>query len=803
MIYECGVDLSILFVKHFTCISITLYISLFMKIKLGVIRLFLGGFFLLLTFVSVKAEVNATTNYPREINLYIAKNGDDKWSGKYPVPNKTGTDGPIATLPRARDLIRELKLAGKFNAPIMVLLTAGTYRLGETFLLESQDSGTKVNPITYSAYPGDKVIITGSIPIGGWKIFRDKILQVDLPAVKSGAWHFRELYVDGIKQIRARWPNFDKDDPLYGGWAFIEETLIETSELVEKKSLVSVRHTATTSENMPSKFRFALNNEKPREWAKVAQAELKIFPWYCWVDDLIPLRQIDLNQKIISLARPVLPSWMPLMKGNRFYVENVLEELDQPGEWCLDSATGTLYFWPPNSSNKAAVITAPINDRLFELRGTKEAPLQHVKISSLSFTETKSTWPEQRHENFHAPLLRGEAIRLENAADCQIEYNIISQVGGDGIRLQGITTDNQIDGNTIFLTGGSAVSIASGSILNTPVWTDPAEMKRISLLYPRSENNIITNNTIHHTGTIKKNGGAIDFNAINSVDNIISHNFIYDTADKGINMQDGYGRFTVEYNEMRNLCLEISDTGALMTNRWHLLENDPDLGGRIIVRNNLIFNVVGCGAYDSTRESRGKVQTKGNGKIWSPYYAWGIYFDNSGSNRTVYDNIVIGTVLGGISMPVGDPKNNLFENNIFVGGSSYLADLRVGAGRDGGGVQSTGNRFVRNIVYGSAPDAALLHVNEYTKTALVECDYNLYYSLSKSGLAFAGLKNETIENWRNLGFDRNSLVADPLFIDPANGDYNLRLDSPAFELGFHPINLRFIGPRVYKTTPRR
>lgn len=126
--------------------------------------------------------------------------------------------------------------------PSWFCLQQGTYRLGEAFLLESQDSGTKVNPITYSAYPGDKVIITGSIPIGGWKIFRDKILQVDLPAVKSGAWHFRELYADGMKQIRARWPNFDKDDPLYGGWAFIEETVIETSELVEKKFSLSKTH---------------------------------------------------------------------------------------------------------------------------------------------------------------------------------------------------------------------------------------------------------------------------------------------------------------------------------------------------------------------------------------------------------------------------------------------------------------------------------------------------------------------------------------------------------------------------------
>jgi len=33
--------------------------------------------------------------------------------------------------------------------------------------------------------------------------------------------------------------------------------------------------------------------------------------------------------------------------SQRFYFLNVLEELDQPGEWFLDTASGVLYFWPP------------------------------------------------------------------------------------------------------------------------------------------------------------------------------------------------------------------------------------------------------------------------------------------------------------------------------------------------------------------------------------------------------------------------------------------------------------------------
>ena len=51
------------------------------------------------------------------------------------------------------------------------------------------------------------------------------------------------------------------------------------------------------------------------------------------------------------------------------------------------------------------------------------------------------------------------------------------------------------------------------------------------------------------------------------------------------------------------------------------------------------------------------------------------------------------------------------------------------------------------------------------------------------------------DDWRAMGFDAHSVVADPLFVDPKNDDFRLKPDSPALKLGFHPIDQSKIGPR--------
>ena len=53
-----------------------------------------------------------------------------------------------------------------------------------------------------------------------------------------------------------------------------------------------------------------------------------------------------------------------------------------------------------------------------------------------------------------------------------------------------------------------------------------------------------------------------------------------------------------------------------------------------------------------------------------------------------------------------------------------------------------------------------------------------------------------------MGFDTHSVIADPMFVDPANDDYRLRANSPALKLGFQPIDLRKIGPRAKPRAPK-
>lgn len=50
------------------------------------------------------------------------------------------------------------------------------------------------------------------------------------------------------------------------------------------------------------------------------------------------------------------------------------------------------------------------------------------------------------------------------------------------------------------------------------------------------------------------------------------------------------------------------------------------------------------------------------------------------------------------------------------------------------------------------------------------------------------------ETWLAMEQDRNSIVADPLFVNPDKDDYRLKSDSPAFKLGFKPIPFDKIGP---------
>ena len=174
--------------------------------------------------------------------IRVATNGNDGWSGSLAAPNEGRTDGPFATLERARDEVRRLKAEGKLAPPIIVEVHTGDYLLHRPFELTEEDSGPDGQRIEYRS-PGDgEVRLIGGVEITGFGPHKGEILQADVSAL--GLHEIRptefprytgnvpgfELFFQGKRMPLARWPDRIPDDPRWGEWAYIPQTTEKTKQ---------------------------------------------------------------------------------------------------------------------------------------------------------------------------------------------------------------------------------------------------------------------------------------------------------------------------------------------------------------------------------------------------------------------------------------------------------------------------------------------------------------------------------------------------------------------------------------------
>ena len=704
--------------------------------------------------------------------FYVATNGDDAWSGRHPRAAADGTDGPFATLKRARDAVRELTawIRGRDAAPegeIAVMVRAGTYYLPEPLQLGPADAGSDRCPVTYTAYPGEEPVLSGGRRLTEWEPFAGEILRCRLPDDVHGELaQFRQLMLDGRRQRRARWPKFDPANPIYGGWAFVEGPAEEDSHNAFVYRTGTFRH----------------------RWASPQQVEINIYPFKGWCNCIVPVGSIDEASRTIRLAHDVwdvraVPPWywsMPLSAGNRFFVENALEELDQPGEWCLDLEHRHVYFWPPAPLTPHSKVVLPVLDRLIDLQNAS-----HINLSGLTLTETTSGDNMHRTglDGYGAQLPTpgwtyvGEAVHLKDTRHVTIEGNRIHTVGGNGVYLEGYNSRVAIRANEVAGCGANGITLI-GTRDRHPV------------------DNRVSDNDIHHCGVINKFVAGVFLGLSDGT--TVQHNAIHDVPHHAINLgSNGYGRNVLEYNDIRRSCLEIFDTGAINSwadtldvTRTHVARNVERAGH--VIRYNFIGQTWGL-AQDA----------RGNLSAGSETKTRGVYLDDYTSNCFVYGNIIVGAVVG---IQIHGGKNNVVENNFIIDCTS--CGLRVIDGcayypaaqemRD----FTRGNRFRGNIVFSASEAPMLFVVGVRAHVPITESDENLYCVSGGRWAIRDELADEhaapeylSLAQWREQGFDSHSLTEDPLFVDPQSGDYALLPDSPAGALGIVSIEQARIGPR--------
>lgn len=810
-------------------------------------------------------------------DFYVACNGSDTWSGTLPAPNAGQTDGPFATIARARDAVRGLKAHG-LTQSVSVVVRGGTYFLAKPIRFGPEDSGTERCPVRYLAYPGEKPVLSGGRRITGWATKDGKLYTAHVPEVAAGKWHFKQLRVGDKRQIRARYPNYDPANPFKGGWLFAAQPsdwqggfgtcvgcIHNAGDYLEYEIdvpaeaeydywvYVSMRNEPHTTSDISGntvitvdggeaiplnnmadtggwdKFEwrraarvqlaegrhrlrwtnvkgggvgfdaFALTDDlgwRPegptfpsvqggrhliavqaeeyakgygpelkvsgakfesktklhcdpdvlKAWPKSPNPEIHIFPRWGWVNGIVPVTKVDAERSTLHLT----DNWPEkIWLGNRFYVENVLEELDAPGEWYLDRDTGTVYLLPEHRDFAREEVVGAVLDRVVEFRGGagKGQFVSHITLSGFTFADTDYS---STQVSWYAP--DDSAIWLVAASHCRIERCKFRNIGGWATTIKPGSAHNAFVGNEVAHAGQGGIFIDGRHPSQPNQPCDPG-------VRPRST--LVSNNHIHHCGVIYKHVAGVYL--WRSDHNTISYNLIHDMPRYAISIKHDSDGNVIERNEVRRTNLETNDTGAI-----ELYVNRKPT----IIRENIIADVIG-------------LKTMPNREIRTPFFCWGIYLDGYSSNATITRNIICRNYRGGIMIGAG--SNNVIENNILVGSKTYQVEFYNSRpdGKD--------NVFRRNIMYFDDPDAAVLHLLKWGK-GFVASDHNLICCAEgESSVRTAGQKERRWDEWVKLGQDVHSVLADPLFVDMARDDFRLKPESPAFRLGFEPIDAELIG----------
>jgi hypothetical protein len=494
------------------------------------------------------------------VSFYVSPDGDDQ--------NVGSSRAPFRTLERARDAIRAMRHGGTpAHGGITVNIRPGVYLRDRSFELTCEDSGLDVGPVEYRACGDGPVRIVAGKPVDAVAFSRvtnpsflaripeaahGQVVELDLAALGVTHTHrYPDVFSDGGGLVELFFNNQRMPLARYPNEGFMSMKRV-------------VRNDGGTSTGKPGGV-FEFGDPRHNRWKDAVRRGLWLRGYWRvpWQNEAVRVAEIDSEASTVTHTCSV-PNGIgskyhrPHGSGQEpYYALNLLEELDSPGEWCVDFETKKLFFWPPSDLSDGTILVSDMDAPVLSLRDTSNVVIRGLVLEG--------------GLGHGAEIFGGRGVEI---AEC-----VVRNMGKSGIRIYG-GSDHRVSGCELHALGSCGIFVEGGD--------------RRSLTPARHS---VVHNHIHHFAEIDKvwaagiqvgqpmSGGSGGVER--AVGMYVAHNVIHDAPHAGILYGGNDNLF--EYNEIHDVCLLSNDMGGFYSRydwasrgnivRYNYIHHSPNAHG--------------------------------------------------------------------------------------------------------------------------------------------------------------------------------------------------------------------------------
>lgn len=511
------------------------------------------------------------------ISLCDKVNGMDYFVSTQGKDSNPGTaKAPFATIERARDAVSAARRQGSHKGPDTVWLDSGMYIIDKPFMLAEKDSGTAESPVVYRSR-AEGVRLVGARPIPAYQFTtvvdktaldrmapaaRGNVVQLDMaklgfkhigafPDVFSDAGGIIEFFFDANRMPIARYPN--------EGFMTMKKVLDNAGG--PKGPNWEVGDWEKTDSKRGHGGVFEYRDPRHDRWVSAVDGGLWFRGYWRvpWQKEAIRISAIDPAKRTVTQLRPIpggIGSKYARPDGDgkeRYYAFNLLEEIDMPGEWCIDFRNKLLYFWPPATLNDKSVYISDMDRPLIKM------------------------------ENASNIILRG--LTIEGGLGNGIEI-----VGGKSNLVAGCTLRN-MSKDAIVIKGGVNHGVVGCDIHHTGengIYLEGGDTRALT-----PSGYYVLNNEIYAIGQVKTVGvagialGTVNNSTVRVIGARVANNRIHDLPHAAITHNGNDN--VIEYNDIYACSLDQNDMGLIYSNsmwttrgniiRYNYLHHAPTIHG--------------------------------------------------------------------------------------------------------------------------------------------------------------------------------------------------------------------------------